>query len=369
MNTVRLKTSLIELLKIPSPSGKEGQVAAYIKDRAKDLGLQVIEDRAGKELGSDTGNLIISSSEGRGEPLFLCSHMDTVQASLSEEVPVSVSGDRIDTGGVSILGSDDKVGVAAALEMLTVAVENPEIARPLDLIFTIKEEHGALGSGFFNPEKIQSKYGYNLDGETPVYSAIREAPAKAKYNILIRGKSAHAALNPEEGINAVRIAGKIINKLPDGRIDSMSVANTAYVVGGGATNVVPAGAELRGEFRSLDNFKFAKMKEDIRNTAASEAESDGGQAEITITELYKGYYLDDDEVCVSLFCKACKSMGKEPLLLRSLGGGDSNQFNNKGMRNLVFGFGMESIHSKDEYIVFSRVIEAAALLEKTIFFA
>jgi len=61
-------------------------------------------------------------------------------------------------------------------------------------------------------------------------------------------------------------------------------------------------------------------------------------------------------------------MGKEPMLLRSLGGGDSNQFNNKGMRNLVFGFGMGSIHSKDEYIIFSRVIEATALLERVIFF-
>ncbi|HEB11330.1 MAG TPA: M20/M25/M40 family metallo-hydrolase [Spirochaetales bacterium] len=347
---------------------KEGQVAAYIKDKVKDLGLKVFEDRAGKELGSDTGNLIISSSKGRGEPLFLSSHMDTVQVCLDKEVPVLISRDRIDTGGVSILGSDDKVGIAAALEMLTVAVEKPEIARPLDLIFTIKEERGALGSGFLNPEHIQSRYGFNLDGETPVYSAIREAPAKARYNILIHGKSAHAALNPEEGINAVRIAGKIINKLPDGRIDSMSVANTAYVAGGGATNVVPDRAEINGEFRSLDKLKFTKIKENILNTVASGAESDGGQAEIAIMELYKGYYLNDDEICVSLFSEACKSIGKKPLLLRSLGGGDSNQFNNKGMRNLVFGFGMESIHSKDEYIVISRVIEAAALLERTIFF-
>jgi len=283
MNAARLKTSLIELLKIPSPSGKEGLGAVYIKNRVKDLGLKVFEDRAGKELGSDTGNLIISSSKGRGGPLFLSSHMDTVQASLSDVVPVSVSGDRIDTGGVSILGSDDKVGIAAALEMLTVSVEKPEIARPLDLIFTIKEEHGALGSGFFNPEHIQSRYGFNLDGETPVYSAIREAPAKARYNILIRGKSAHAALNPEEGINAVRIAGKIINKLPDGRIDNISVANTAYVTGGGETNVVPDSAEIDGEFRSIDKLKFAEIKEEIRNIAVSEAEYDGAQADITIT--------------------------------------------------------------------------------------
>ena len=68
-----------------------------------------------------------------------------------------------------------------------------------------------------------------------------------------------------------------------------------------------------------------------------------------------------------LFAEACRAMGKEPVFLSSPGGGDSNQFNNKGMRNLVFGLGMHNIHSTDEYLELSEYFEAVNLLKNIIF--
>ncbi len=176
-----LHQTLIDLCRIPSPSCQEGAVAAYIRAAVAALGLCVEEDDAGAALGSDTGNLIIRT-EGVGEPLFLSAHMDTVPPTLVDgQVPVIVDGDRVHTGGQSILGGDDKAGIAVALDALRYAVAHPTTTRPLDVVFTIQEEQGARGADHFDPERIRARQGFNLDGDTPVANAIYRAPHKARF--------------------------------------------------------------------------------------------------------------------------------------------------------------------------------------------
>jgi tripeptide aminopeptidase len=367
INKERLTSILSDLCKIPSPSGKENRIAEYIRNYAAGFKLKVKEDKAGTKLGSNCGNLTIVISGDKRERIFLSSHMDTVKVPDMERIPVIQTKDKLQTDGSSILGGDDKAGIAAALEILTLSMENPGQNRPLELIFTIREEQGALGSGFFNPTGIKAHAGFNLDGETPPYTAICKAPYKTRYRCVVKGRAAHAAVNPEDGVNAIQIAGKIVSGLPTGKLDEISTANISRISGGGPTNVVPDNTIIEGEARSFEKNTLDTLKNEIEQICSKETLNIDGSTEIFWEDLYDGYFVDRKETSSQLFTEACKAIGKEPVFLSSPGGGDSNQFNNKGMRNLVFGLGMHNIHSTDEFIVLKEYYKAVNLLAKIVF--
>lgn len=362
-----LQRNLVALCGLPSPSGQESAVAAYIRAEVAALGLTVHEDDAGTALGSDTGNLIVQT-EGVGAPLFLAAHMDTVPPTPNADgrVPVVVDGDRVHTGGRSILGADDKAGVAVALAMLRAAVAEPAQCRPLDVVFTVQEEQGARGAGHLDPARLRARSGFNLDGDTPVAVAIRRAPHKCRFYITVTGRAAHAALNPEDGINAIAAVGAIAAALPTGRIDARRIANLGLITGGGPINVVPDQARLVGEARGLDRAGLDDLQAEITTTAEREGAARGAQVNARWEELYAGYYVPDEAECVALFRAACAAEGFTPELVSTYGGGDANPFNNKGLTCIVFGLGMQAIHSPDEYILLSDLDAAARILRRAV---
>ncbi len=362
IDTQPLHADFLALCRLPSPSGHEGAVAAYIRRAVEALGLPVTEDDAGPALGSDTGNLIIQTP-GTGEPLFLTAHMDTVPpAPVDGAVPVMVEGDRVHTGGRSILGGDDKAGVAVALAMLRLAAAHPESTRPLDVVFTVQEEQGARGAGHLDPARLRARQGFNLDGDTPVAVAIREAPHKQRFYVDVTGRAAHAALDPEGGINAIQALGAIAAALPTGRLDEFSIANLGRIEGGGPINVVPDRARLIGELRSLRQDRLVAVMTEIETIVRQEAEARGAGGRVTWEPLYSAYHVPDEAPIARLFAAACASQGLEAGFVSTYGGGDANPLNNKGLACIVFGLGMQQIHTPDEYILLSDLDRAAAIL-------
>lgn len=375
VNNERLKETFIELCRIPSPSGRERRVAEWIRRRVEALGCEVIEDHAGLSgRAESSGNLYIRLPRSTGhpgpseDPLFLSAHMDTVPSPFEEEIPVRIDGDRVHTAGASILGADDKAGVAIALEMLQAAIEHPaSLLHPVEVILTVREEVGVQGGRLADPALVAARQGFNLDGETPVYSALRQGPFKLRFLIDIRGKSSHAALNPEAGINAIKAAAALVDRLPGGILDEQSTANVGQIEGGGATNVVPDRCRTVGELRSLDGKLLATWQRRFESILAGVAAETGVSGAFEWEELYRGYRVDDDEPCVRLFRQAVERAGHAPILESSRGGGDANYLNAKGLHCIVFGLGMESIHSPQEFYLFSRLLEAASLLGSILF--
>ena len=360
----RLARQFVELCRIPSPSGHEGAVAAYVRAQVEALGWRVEEDDAGAALGSDTGNLIVHT-EGVGEPFFLTAHMDTVPPTpVDGRVPVVVDGDRVHTDGRSILGGDDKAGVAVALEMLRLAAE--QSLRPLDVVFTIQEEQGARGAAHLAAEHLRARQGFVLDGDTPVGVAIRRSPHKARYYITVHGRAAHAALNPDEGINAIAAVGAIAAALPTGKLDALSIANIGRIEGGGAINVVPARAELVGEVRSLERDALDALRARIEAIAHERAAAYGARAELRWEPLYPGYDVPEDAPIARLFARACAAEGVQAAFESTYGGGDANPLNGKGRACVVFGLGMQAIHTPRESILLSDIARAARILRRAL---
>jgi tripeptide aminopeptidase len=366
VNLERLHSTVVELCRIPSPSRHERRVADYVRARAAAFGLPVAEDDGAAALGGDSGNLYLRTVGGRGEPVFLCAHMDTVAVPEGDSVPVVLEPDRIHTGGASPLGGDDKLGVALALELLAEAVRRPHEARPLDVIFCVQEEIGCRGSGHADAARIQAREGFVLDGETAPYSAIRQAPTKDWYRIAVTGTRAHAAVNPDEGRNAVRAAGALAAALPGGRIGRGAVANAGSIRGGGSSNVVPDRADIVGELRCLSAEDQERWRRRFERIAARVMRRHGTTAAVEWERAYTGYHVADDAPCARMFAEACRGEGAEAAFFHSLGGGDANQLNARGLRCIVVGLGMEAIHSPQEQVIWSRFDAAARLVERIV---
>ena len=128
-----------ELAAIPSPPGEEREVADRVIAYLRDLGLEVDEDEAGAEVGSNMGNLycrLAPTNGDAGTPLFFCAHLDTVPPEGSIE-PVVEDGVVRNSAG-TILGADNKAAVAAMLEGARAVLSEQRPHAGIELLFTPK---------------------------------------------------------------------------------------------------------------------------------------------------------------------------------------------------------------------------------------
>ncbi len=368
LNRERLLSTFVELCRIPSPSRNESRVADYIKHRVQSLGFSIVEDNAGMILGGNANNIIVHlDGDTSKEPVFIVSHMDTVPVPDVEELRVVVEGGIFKTDGTHPLGADDKAGVAIELELLRVFSENKDekTNRPVDFVFTVQEEVGTRGASVLDTRLINARMGFVLDSEFDVGSAIYQSSYKRQFKVAAYGKSSHAAVAPERGINAIKALGEVIVELPSGRWKNESVINLGVISGGSSTNVVPSYAELVGEVRSFSGEELGRLMRAMEEKVfAVEKHSSipGIRIEIVWENLYDGYRVDEHSPISVIFKSACKKTGYKPLFVRSLGGSDANHLNRKGLECIVLGLGMKNIHSNDEYITAESIIDAYRLL-------
>src|SRR5699024_10685544 len=131
-----------------------------------------------------------------------------------------IKDDYISSDGTTILGADDKAGLAAILETIRTIHENDIKHGDVQFIITAGEESGLVGAKALDPGHIQAKYGYAIDSNGDVGDIIVSAPTQAKLYAIMKGKTAHAGLAPEKGVSAITLASKAIAKMPLGRIDA-----------------------------------------------------------------------------------------------------------------------------------------------------
>jgi tripeptide aminopeptidase len=368
----RLIDQLIDLCRIVGPSGRESRIAEYIIDFARNhISQGLILDPFSVETipdGGDTANIIIRvPGTAEGEIIFLSAHLDTVPVNFDGEPEIVLSEGILTTQGDYILGADDRAGVAAALEMISLGLLYPHRHAGFEVLFTVQEELGCRGTREMDKSLIKAEYGYNLDGETAPGSIIIRAPRKAKYTCEIYGISSHAALAPDKGLNAISIAGRIITNLPQGQINPDTTANIGSVLGGGQTNIVPDYVKLTGEIRSFTEQGFIKISNDIEQICKTLEAGSEGRTDLSWEHAYNGYSINTSSKCISRFSEACRRAGVKPEFLSSPGGGDSNNLNALGIDNVVFGLGMHKIHTSHEYLVVDEFLSAVEILKEVVF--
>ena len=252
----RLITTFCDIVQIDSPSGEEEEMAQDLTRRLTDLGFIISRDAHGNLLASEEGS----------DPLMLSAHMDTVNP--GRGIKPRVIGDEVHTDGTTILGGDCKAGVAAILEALESLKEDGSQRIPVQLVFTRGEEIGLVGAWNLDFSMVQAKQAVVFDGNGPVNTVITASPTYVGFDVHVTGRSAHAGVEPEKGLSAIRIAADIIGKLPQGRMDDETTINVGLITGGSVRNAVPEEAFFSGEFRSRNTETLELMRLQVEDALA-----------------------------------------------------------------------------------------------------
>ncbi|WP_058303763.1 M20/M25/M40 family metallo-hydrolase [Gorillibacterium timonense] len=362
----RIIGEFMELVQVDSETKHEEAIAEVLKKKFADLGLHVQEDDSKEKTGHGAGNLICTlPAKGKGvdapKLLFTC-HMDTVTPGKGIKPELGVDG-YIRSDGTTILGSDDKAGLAVLLEGIRVLQEQGTEHPQLQFVITAGEESGLNGSRAMDPKWLDADFGYALDSSGEIGGIAVAAPSQQKIFITFYGKSAHAGVNPEDGVSAITVASRAVSKMTLGRIDKETTANIGSFSGGivGATNIVCDKVMLEAEARSLDTEKLNKQVASMQKACEDAAAEMGATCEFRSHLLYPSFKFTDEAPVVQLAKRAITRVGLDPLTFHSGGGSDANVFNGHGVPTVNLAVGYEYIHTKKEQIKAEDIVKLATV--------
>jgi tripeptide aminopeptidase len=334
----RMIKQFMEMVQIDSESSYEANFINYLEKEFQKLGAETTQDSYGNLIAK----LPAKGCEGK-DPILLSCHADTVKPGVGIE-PVLENG-VIRSKGETILGADDKAGIAEMLEALRIADVRP----PVEVAISREEEIGLFGVKNLDYSLLTAKKGFLLDNDT-LDTIIIGGPSYYTLDVTVKGKSAHAGMEPEKGINAITAAAKAITALQIGRIDHETTANVGIIEGGIVRNGVPDKVVFKAECRSLKHDKAEKLANEMIEIISREVESAGAKVEIDEKNLCKAVDIPESSFTVSLSKQALKKVGIDAKATFMTGFTDASIYNNMGIEMAVVGIGARNEHALDEHI-------------------
>jgi tripeptide aminopeptidase len=263
-----------------------------------------------------------------------------------------VGDDIITASGTTLLGADDKAGVAIVMTLAHHLLRNPDLAHgPIRIAFTPDEE---IGRGVHPnlPRDLKAEVAYTLDGAEKG-EVVFETFSADKATVTIQGVSTHPGDAKDELVNALHLAAKIIMTLPhvtltpettDGRQGFIHL----YQMSGTA-----AEAELHFIVRDFERDKLRAHGELIQQVCAT-VQATEPRARITcaIIPQYRNMrdWLEKDRRPVELAREACRQLGIEPISTPIRGGTDGSRLTELGVPTPNLFTGMQNIHGPLEWI-------------------
>lgn len=371
INADRLSYYFTTLCEIDSPSKGESRLSTYLQDLFINTGAaSVIEDDSAKLTGSECGNLIVKfpGTQTDAEPIFFNCHLDVINPCIG--VKVRKTDEIFYSAGDTVLGADDKAGIAILIEVLLSLLQGKDAFTPVELVFTTCEEIGLLGAKALDTTRLTSKYGYSLDS-TGIDNVIIGAPASYGVTAEFFGQASHAGLRPEFGINAIQLAANAVSKLPLGKLDKETTANIGTISGGTATNIVPDYVRLDGEIRSHNSSTLHSTINQFRTifqAAISNWQNQNHPTHsnpriyLSFPEQYPAMHLTLESLPVVRANNASHILSRPLQYIQAGGGSDANFFNSFGLQTAILGIGMENVHSLTERIKLADMVRTAELI-------
>jgi tripeptide aminopeptidase len=346
----RLVELFCTLASIPSPTGSEGRCGEAVVAYLGDLGLEVRRDGAAVRVGGDCDNLychIPATTTGRA--LFFCAHLDTVPA--TDVLRPVVREGVIRNATPSIVGADNKAALAVMLEAIRSIVLEKTPHPGIELVLTVGEEQGLVGSTAFDCSIMRARNGFVFDHPGAIGGYVAAAPSRFIVRASMRGRAAHSGISPEDGINAIVPLARAIASFPES--SSTVTVNVVLVHGGTALNVVPDGAETTIDVRALEHDEAGAVAARIEHALHDAAKAGGCSVEVDIARPYSAYRVADDSPALVLAQAAFCRLGLPSRAWETRGGSDANVFCKRGLDCLNLTHAVESFHALDERVAVS----------------
>jgi len=270
----------------------------------------------------------------------------------------------ITTDGTTLLGADDKSGVAVIMTAIDHLQSHPEIKHgPIRIVFTCDEEVGR-GTDKLDLKKIGAICAYTLDSEAEAHMESETFSADLAI-ITVLGKNIHPGFAKGKMINAIRLASEFISRMPS---DGMSPETTSgreqfihpYALEGGVD---------KASFRCiLRSFVTADLKDQAARLQkiADEivAANPGSSIDVEIKKQYRNMieYLDKEPRAAALGEQAIRAAGLEPKMESIRGGTDGSRLSEMGLPTPNLSVGMHNFHSPLEFACLEQMESAVKIL-------
>lgn len=359
-------------------------------ERQKDLGRILVEEL--KALGIDDAELVdegyvyatIPATVSDNAPvLCLCAHMDTAPDCSGENVkpilhqkydgqPIAlpddtsvvittdnhpylktkIGDDLITASGLTLLGADDKAGVAVIMHVAEYLMKHPEVKHgKIRILFTPDEEVGR-GVDAVDMKKLGADFGYTLDGgECPHLEDENFSADGVK--VTFHGVSAHPGYAKGKLKNAVKIASDFVASLPKNEWNPESTegregfVHPVSISGGAETAVV------QFIIRDFDSKKLAEYEQRLEQFAKAVTDTyEGARYQFEVKEQYRNMkeILDQHPEVMAIAEKAYQQAGLNPQKISIRGGTDGSRLSFMGLPCPNIFTGEMAIHSRQEYV-------------------
>lgn len=276
----------------------------------------------------------------------------------------SVKGKKlVVTDGTTLLGADDKAGIAVIMTAVHRLLQQSEKRRaPIKVLFTCDEEIGR-GTDKIDVDSLGAVCAYTLDGESE--GLIENETFSADVAVVkITGKNIHPGLAYNKMLNAIRASADFLSRLPremspECTKDKESFLHP-YVLNGGVEEVT-----LRVLLRTFDDAELSTQRALLHEAAKlTEKEWPGVKVDVQIQEQYRnmGNYLAKEPRAVKLADQAYRAAGVEPAYKAIRGGTDGSKLSEKGLPTPNLSAGMHNFHSVLEYACLDEMETAVKIL-------
>lgn len=361
----KILLSELQKLNIDSELDEHGYVYATIPSNSADKNIPVIFFCSHVDTAPDcSGSHVkpILHKNYNGDDIILPD--DTTQVLRMKDVPYlekQLGSDIITASGNTLLGADDKSGVAVIMEAASYLVKNPQIKHgEIKIVFTPDEEVGK-GTAKINLQKINAACGYTLDGGE--VGSLEDETFSADFaSLTIHGVIAHPGYAKGKLVNALKIAGEILDKLPK---DKWAPEVTEKKEG----FVHPVRVEGIAEKATIEfivrDFKNDSLKEHgirLKELAAAVVKKyKGASMDFILQEQYRNMkeILDLHPEVVTYAAEAVSRAGLKVKTESIRGGTDGSRLSFMGLPCPNIFTGMQGIHSKLEWISVNDMVKSA----------
>ena len=347
---------------------RQFDLAKVLESELKELGLQDVQvTKDCYVYGFLPGN----GGDGKASPVLLMAHMDTTQEVSGKDVKPQIkkieteneSDIIITSDGTTLLGGDDKAGVAAIMSAVAFLVENPQIKhRPVEVMFSPDEETGH-GMDKVPLKLIRSKAAYTVDGgnlgemETECFNAWSAS-------ITFTGKATHTGYAKEGGmVNAAVMASAFVSGLPRHRAPETTANYEGFIAPMRISGTIES-SQVDLLLRAFTTDEIEEEKVIIEKLARGVEASFGGKADIIFKQQYLNMHdkMEQNPQVVKQLEKAYEDAGVQIIRKPIRGGTDGSRLTEMGIPTPNIFTGAHEIHSRNEWVSLNQMSKAADVL-------
>jgi tripeptide aminopeptidase len=385
---VRIDTTSDQDAETYPSTAKQRELGEVLERELRDLGLEDVEL-------TEHGYVFATLSGAGGPTVGLIAHIDTSQdesgAGVKPQVvrnwdgtdivlpgdpdkvlrpsenPIlaeRVGHDIVTTDGTTLLGADDKAGVAEIMGAVAYLAAHPEIEHaPIRVGFTVDEEVGR-GVDHFGIEEFGADFAYTLDG-AEVGRIDDETFSASEVRIRIEGLSVHPGTSKGKMVNAIKLGARLIERLPrNDRSPETTQGREGFIHPHRFTGTT-AEAELRFIARDFDAAKLEEHEQLLRKLADDlAAEEPRARVTVTVEEQYRNMkeFLDRDPAVTAAADEAARRCGLEPWREPIRGGTDGAMLSARGLLTPNIYTGGQQFHSVLEWASVQDMATSAATI-------